>query len=217
MKKTIITLLFVMTSTVLSAQLNNTRWKGTLRGDDQQNVIFDFKKDTAVVYNTSDNSVVETMIYSVKDKVLTLNKIDGISDCDNSTPGKYRIVIDKDALYLVLLDDICSDRSNAIDSIKWIKLKDLPEAKVSSSILQQYTGEYELDASHHIFITLENDRLHAYGPNNNLPKSPLYAQSNTNFLLRVAGIEIDFVKNAKGEVVKFISHEDKDYELKKIK
>ena len=217
MKKTIVTLLLVMTSGVLLAQLSNTKWKGTLRGDNPQNVIFNFKKDTAVVYNLSDSSIVETMIYSVKDMVLTLNKIDGISDCDNSTPGKYRIGIVKDALYLTLLDDNCSDRSSAIDSLKWIKWIDRPEVKVSPTILQQYTGEYELDASHHIFITLENGRLHAYGPNNNLPKSPLYAYSNTTFFLRIAGVEIDFIKNEKGEVIKFISHEDKDYELKKIK
>jgi hypothetical protein len=216
MKKTIVTLLFVMFSCVLLAQLGNSRWKGTLRGDNPQSVIFDFKKDTTVVYTVSDSSIVETMTYTVKDMVLTLHKVDGISDCDNSTPGKYKISMVKDALYLTLLDDNCSDRSSAIDSIKWVKLKDLPEVKVSPSVLQQYTGEYELDAAHHIFITLENGRLYAYGPNNNLPKSPLYAQSNTTFFLKVAAVEIDFVKNAKGEVIKFITHEDKDYELKKI-
>ncbi|HTE26667.1 DUF3471 domain-containing protein [Flavitalea sp.] len=217
MKKTIVTLLFVMTSAFLLAQISNSRWKGTLRGDNPQNVIFDFKKDTAVVYTLSDSSIVETMTYSVKDLVLTLHKIDGISDCDNSTPGKYRIRIVNDVLYLTLLDDDCADRSSAIDSIKWVKWKNRPEVAVSNAILQQYTGEYELDAAHHIFITLENGRLHAYGPNNNLPKSPMYAQSNTTFFLKVAGVEIDFVKNAKGEVVKFISHEEKDHELKKIK
>lgn len=115
-------LLFVTASIPLLAQLSNSRWKGTLRGDNPQNVILDFRKDTAIVYTVSDSSHVETMIYSVKDMVLTLHKIDGISDCDNSTPGKYRIGIGKDTLYLKLLDDPCSDRSSAIDAVKWTKI-----------------------------------------------------------------------------------------------
>lgn len=126
MKKIIITLLFAMTSVPLLAQLSNSRWNGTLRGDNPQNVIFDFRKDTAIVYTVADSSIVETMVYSVKDMVLTLHKIDGISDCDNSTPGKYRIGIEKDTLYLRLLDDPCSDRSSAVDAVKWLKWKDRP-------------------------------------------------------------------------------------------
>jgi hypothetical protein len=217
MKKTIVTLFLVMTSTILFAQLSNSKWKGTLRGDNPQDVIFDFRKDTAVVYTLTDNSLVETMTYSVKDMVLTLLKVEGISDCDNSTPGKYKIGISNDALYLKLVEDRCDDRASAIDSIKWVKWTERPEAKVSTAVLQKYTGEYELDAAHHIFITLEDSRLHAFGPNNNLPKSPLYAQSDVNFFLKVAAVNIDFVKNDKGEVIKFISHAEKDYELKKIK
>ena len=118
-----------MTSVPLLAQLSNSRWKGTLRGDNPQNVIFDFRKDTAVVYTVADSSHVETMIYSVKDMVLTLNKINGISDCDNGTPGKYRIGIEKDAMYLKLLDDPCSDRSSAIDAVKWSKDYELKKIK----------------------------------------------------------------------------------------
>ena len=84
MKKTIVTLLLVMTSGILFAQLANSKWKGTLRGDNPQDVIIDFRKDTAVVYTVEDNSHVETMTYTVKDMVLSLMKIEGISDCGDA-------------------------------------------------------------------------------------------------------------------------------------
>ncbi len=210
-------LLLSLPSFSLFAQLKNSRWKGTIRGDNPRNVILDFRKDTVAVYTISDSSIVETMTYSAKDGVIVLQKIDGQSDCDNNVIGKYHFEIKAEVLYIRLLADPCDDRSSALDTTKWFRWKDHPEVNVDASILKKYVGEYEFDPGHRIIITLENGRLQAEGPNNNLPKSTLYAESNTKFFLKVAGVEIDFVKDSKGEVTKFISHEEKDYELKKIK
>jgi hypothetical protein len=33
----------------------------------------------------------------------------------------------------------------------------------------------------------------------------------------LAGVEFDFVKDANGKVIKFISHEEEDHDVKKIK
>jgi hypothetical protein len=217
MKKVIILLLLSLPSFSLLAQLGNSRWKGTIRGDEPRNVILDFHKDSLSVYTISDSSMVETMTYSAKDGVLALKKIEGQSDCDNSVIGKYGFEIKGDIMYVKLLEDPCNDRSFALDTTKWFRWKDHPEVKVNESVLKQYVGEYEFDAGHHIIITLENGRLQAEGPNNNLPKSTLYAESDSKFFLKIAGVEIDFVKNSKGEVIKLISHENEDYELKKIK
>lgn len=217
MNKVIILLLLSLPSFPLFAQLKNTRWKGTIHGDKPRNVILDFHKDSVALYTVSDSSIVERMTYSVKDGVIILDKIDGQSDCDNNVTGKYRFEIKGGILYIKLLADPCGDRSSALDSTKWFKWKNHAEVKVNESILKQYVGEYAFDAGHHIIISLENGRLQAEGPNNNLPKSTLFAESNTKFFLKVAGVEIDFVKDSKGEVTKFISREEKDYELKKIK
>jgi len=84
-------------------------------------------------------------------------------------------------------------------------------------LLKQYAGVYGLDPAHPITISLEQGILYAEGPNNGLPKSPFSAITESKFLLRVAGVEMDFIKDEKGNVIKIISHEDKDYELKRMK
>lgn len=217
MKKIMSLLTFLILSAPLFAQLENTRWKAKLIINEPINVIFNFKKDTLLVYTLADSTMIETMNYTKDDTSFTLKKIDGQSDCDNSTPGKYRFKIKNDSIKIKMITDDCYDRSSVIDNTTWIKWKEPVEAKVADDILQQYTGVYALDAAHPITITFENGHLYAEGPNNGLPKSTLIAESNTKFFLRIAGVEWDFIKDANGNVVKLISHEEKDYELKKIK
>ena len=208
---------FSIFSSSLFAQLDNTRWKATLIIDEPVNVIFDFKKDILSLYTVADSTMIETMNYTKDDTSFTLTKIDGQSDCDNSTPGKYRFKIKNGKIEIKMISDDCYDRSSVIDNTTWTKWKEPVEVKVNDAVLKQYVGVYELDDAHPISVTFEGGRLYAEGPNNGLPKSPLIAESNTKFFLRIAGVEWDFIKDANGNVVKLISHEEKDYELKKIK
>ncbi|HTQ64338.1 MAG TPA: DUF3471 domain-containing protein [Puia sp.] len=217
MKKIIFFSSVCILSFSVQAQLKNTRWKGTIKGDNPRNVILDFKNDGVSVYTVSDSEVVETMTYTMNDTSFTLKKIEGQSDCDNNTLGKYRFRKKKDSMFIKMISDACDDRSSALTETKWIKWKDHPEIKLSESVLKQYVGEYEFDAQHHLFITYENGSLYIEGPNNNLPKSRIYPETETRFFIKIAGVEIDFAKDAHGKVIKFISHEEKDYELKKIK
>jgi hypothetical protein len=217
MKQTFFILLSAVLSASAIAQLKNTRWKGTIKGDNPRNVILDFKKDTVVLYTVSDSEIVETMTYTASNATFTVKKIEGQSDCDNSTLGKYGFEIKGDKMFIKLITDVCSDRSSALDTTKWTKWKDHPEVKVSENILKKYIGVYELNPQHQLTITLENGRLFIEGPNNNLPKSSLTPESNTKFFLKIAGVEFDFVKDANGKVIKFISHEEQDYDVKKIK
>ena len=217
MKKITFFLLVSILSCSIRAQLSNTRWKGTIKGDNPRNVILDFKKEGVSVYTVSDSEMVETMTYTMNDTSFTLKKIEGQSDCDNNTLGTYRFRKSKDSMFVKMISDACDDRSSALNETKWIKWKDHPEIKLSEFDLKQYVGEYEFDAQHHIFITYENGSLYIEGPNNNLPKSRIYPETETKFFVKVAGVELDFVKDAHGKVVKFISHEEKDYELKKVK
>ena len=217
MKKILFILLTTIVSASAFAQLQHTRWKGTIKGDNPRNVILDFKKDTVVLYTVSDSEIVETMIYTASNATFTVQKIEGQSDCDNATPGKYGFEIKADKMLIKLIIDVCSDRSSALDTTKWTKWKDHPEVKVSENVLKQYVGVYEFNPQHQLTITLENGRLFIEGPSNNLPKSPLIPESNTKFFLKIAGVEFDFVKDASGKVIKFISHEEQDYDVKKIK
>ncbi|MEO6316164.1 MAG: hypothetical protein ABIU63_09460 [Chitinophagaceae bacterium] len=213
--------LFIVFSTLFTlssfAQLAHTKWKATIHTPDPKNVIFDFKKDTAVIYAVAGNDVIEVMTYSATGNSLTLTKINGESDCNDGSSGQYNFSIKSDSLFVALFKDECYDRSSAIDKTKWSKWKTYPGIKVDETILRQYTGVYARDQTHPILITLENGVLYAEGPNNNLPKSPFTPISASKFFLRIAGVEMDFIKDAKEKVVTLISHEETDIELKKIK
>jgi hypothetical protein len=217
MKKIFLSPLLVIVFLSTSAQIKNTRWKGTIKGDNPRNVIMDFKNDQVVIYTVFDSSIVETMNYVINENTFTVNKIDGQSDCDNKTPGKYSFTMEHGAMMVKLVNDPCDDRSSALNNTKWTKWKDHPEVKVDESILREYAGLYEFDPQHHLTITFEKGILFIEGPNNNLPKSPLVPESKTKFFLKIAGIELDFVKDASGKVIKFISHEEEDHDVKKIK
>jgi hypothetical protein len=199
------------------AQLSQTKWKTTLLLETPRNVIFDFNKDTLTVYTISDSTIVETMKFTDKDQVLTMLKISGQSDCDNTTPGKYKYTIDHDTIRVTMVSDDCQDRSSVVDGSKWFRWKEHKEVQVDAGILQHYEGTYELDASHRVLVSLDNGTLMMEAPDNNLPKLPLVPIGKDKFFLKVAGVEFDFVSDAEGKVVELISHEDKDYHLKKVK
>jgi len=200
-----------------NAQIINTKWKGNILGDNPRVVMLDFKKDKFDIFTVSDSSLVETMSLVVDKNIFTVKKIDGQSDCDNLVVGKYEYSIRKDSMFIKKISDDCDDRSSALDNTKWAKWKNYVFIKVDESILKQYVGVYQLDANHQVTIGFENGGLYMESATNNLPKVPIYAISKTKFFLKIAAVEVDFVKDASGRVVKFISHEEKDYELKKIR
>ena len=209
MKKSIVVFILAIFTTTVFAQLENTQWKTRVTIDNPVNVIFDFKKDTVTLYNLADSSTIEIMSYTTNDSSFTLFKIDGQSDCDNSTPGKYSFTIKNDSMFMKLISDDCDDRSSVINNTEWKKWKERANVKVDDDILKQYTGVYELDEAHPITITFESGNLYAEGPNNGLPKSILTAEGNSRFYLRIADAEFDFVRGPNGNVIKLISHEEK--------
>ena len=123
MKKIIFILLATFLLKPAIAQLKNTKWEAAIKGDNPRNTILDFEKDTVILYATSNNEIIETMTYILKGNTFTVKKIEGQSDCDNSTPGKYGFEIKGDKMLIKLISDECSDRSSALDITKWTKLK----------------------------------------------------------------------------------------------
>jgi hypothetical protein len=217
MKKIIIVLLAVLISISGFSQLKNTRWKGTVKGDNPRNVILDFKSDTVLLYTVSDSELVERMTYTATGTAFMVKKIDGQSDCDNDSPGTYNFSLQNGKMLITLSKDQCADRYTALDSTIWINWKDHPAVKVSENILKEYVGVYEFNPQHQLLVTLDKGVLSIEGPNNKLPKSPLSPEGKTRFFLKIAGVELDFVKDANGKVVKMISHEEVDHVLKKVK
>jgi hypothetical protein len=120
MKKITLLLLVTISALVSHAQLAKTKWKGTLQLDNPLEVIFDFGKDSLFVYTVADNSALETMIFTDSDKILTIKKVFGQSDC-NETEGKYKYEIKNDELILTLVSDECTGRSSVLNNSKWGK------------------------------------------------------------------------------------------------
>jgi CubicO group peptidase (beta-lactamase class C family) len=84
--------------------------------------------------------------------------------------------------------------------------------------LKRYVGKYEFDKKHHAHITLENGQLHMEAPEGGLPKSPLFAEDQTNFYLKVINARIEFVKDASGNIIELIAHYNGKHEVcKKVK
>jgi len=78
--------------------------------------------------------------------------------------------------------------------------------KLPADVLKKYTGRYDFDKKHHVYITLENDTLQMETPQGGLPKSPLFAQDETNFYLKIIDARIEFVKDASANISELISH-----------
>jgi CubicO group peptidase (beta-lactamase class C family) len=90
--------------------------------------------------------------------------------------------------------------------------------KLSDDVLKKYIGQYDFDKKHHVYVTLENNQLQIEAPQGGLPKSPLFAEDETNFYLEVINARIEFVKDANGNITKLIAHYNgKDEVCKKVK
>ena len=106
-----------------SAQFSNTRWKGVINSNGELPVIWTFKKTSLDVVSLPDSALVESMTYKTASGFLFITKVNGTSDCDSSTVGKYSYRIKKDSLFLKSIDDACSQRSDAISEKALIKIK----------------------------------------------------------------------------------------------
>jgi CubicO group peptidase (beta-lactamase class C family) len=90
--------------------------------------------------------------------------------------------------------------------------------KLSNDVLKNYIGQYNFDKKHHVYITLENEQLQMEAPQGGLPKSPLFANDETNFYLKIINARIEFVKDASRNITELIAHYNgKDEVCKKVK
>jgi CubicO group peptidase (beta-lactamase class C family) len=79
-------------------------------------------------------------------------------------------------------------------------------APVDPKIFDDYVGQYQSDSDHIIItITNENGKLMAQ-PSGGL-KAELFAESETDFFLKLAPVQIKFVKDAQGKVTGLVLHQ----------
>ncbi|MBV9961988.1 MAG: serine hydrolase [Parafilimonas sp.] len=111
-----------------------------------------------------------------------------------------------------------STNISAIIFHKPYKLMSNISVKLPDSFLKKYVGRYDFDKKHHAYVSLENGQLQIEAPQGGLPKSPLYAEDETNFYLKIINARIEFVKDASGNITELIAHYNgKDEVCKKVK
>jgi hypothetical protein len=119
MQKSLMFFIFItLFSGAVKAQFANSKWTGVMRLSNEVNISFVFGKDTLTVFNLDENSIVETMTFSVANSTLTVYKVSGQSDCSNSTIGKYQYEIMDNVMVLKIVDDVCDDRSEVLNNLK---------------------------------------------------------------------------------------------------
>lgn len=89
------------------------------------------------------------------------------------------------------------------------------EIKVDAKVLAAYVGEYQLAPNFIITITQEGDQLYAQATGQ--PRFELFAESATEFFLKVVDAQTTFVRDDKGQVTHLILHQGGDKQAKKIK
>ncbi|HVT38877.1 MAG TPA: serine hydrolase [Gemmatimonadaceae bacterium] len=80
------------------------------------------------------------------------------------------------------------------------------EIALDPAMLDRYVGDYELVPSFHIVITREGAALFAQATDQ--PKFQLFAESETNFFLKVVDAQVTFVKDAGGAATTLVLHQN---------
>ena len=90
------------------------------------------------------------------------------------------------------------------------------EIEVAETILEQYTGEYQVGPSFILTVVKEGKKLFARGPGQ--PNQELYGESDTKFYLKTMPIGLEFHRDNTGKVQKLMIHQgEKITEALKIK
>lgn len=79
------------------------------------------------------------------------------------------------------------------------------EIEVAPGVLEAYVGTYRLDAETELVVTLEEGRLFVEPTGQG--RYPLFAESESDFFLRVANVQITFTKDATGAVDGLVLHQ----------
>lgn len=94
--------------------------------------------------------------------------------------------------------------------------KERKEIKVGTKVLDTYVGEYQLAPNFVITISREGDRL--FGHPTGQAKLELFAETETDFFLKVVDAQLTFVKDANGQVTHLVLHQNNaNQPAKKIK
>lgn len=89
-------------------------------------------------------------------------------------------------------------------------------ARIDTQIYDLYTGKYRIKEN--VFITITRQKDHLFAEVSGQEKIEIFPESATEFFVKAIDIQLRFMKNEQGKVVKLILHQwGKDYPAVKIK
>lgn len=104
------------------------------------------------------------------------------------------------------LNPINADLSAIILNKPYEVLKEHENKILPDEVLKKYTGKYEFDKKHPVYITLKDRQLYMEAPKGGLPASPLFAEDETNFYLKIINARIEFTKDVTGNIISLTAH-----------
>ena len=123
MKKILFLLIALIGFKFTNAQFANTSWKGLYKVPDPTEMILQFKTDTLLLNDPENETVVETMNYSISGDTLVFTKLNGSSSCGEEK-GVYKLAIKDNKLFMTVIDDPCYDRVAAMPDEALMKVED---------------------------------------------------------------------------------------------
>jgi hypothetical protein len=99
--------------------------------------------------------------------------------------------------------------------------KDLNHSKViktvtvADSVLQSYTGQYELAPKFILTITKEGNNL--FGQATGQGKLQIFPETQSKFFLKTVDAEVEFIKDDKGQVTKLVLYQNGAHDAKRVK
>jgi D-alanyl-D-alanine-carboxypeptidase/D-alanyl-D-alanine-endopeptidase len=84
--------------------------------------------------------------------------------------------------------------------------KQRQEVKVDAAVLEKYTGRYQLAPNFIITVTRDGDQLYAQATDQ--PRFEIFAESPTEFFLKVVDAQLTFVVDANGRATSLVLHQN---------
>ncbi len=141
--------------------------------------------------------------------------IDGFNSNITRIPEEDAVIIMINNVNTPFLEPVNRDIIAALLGKPYNLPKDRKAVSVPESILQSYTGVYELTPTFKITVTLENGSLKAQATGQS--EFDLFAETNERFFLKVVDAQITFVKDNDGKVTGLVLHQNgNDMPAKKV-
>jgi CubicO group peptidase (beta-lactamase class C family) len=87
---------------------------------------------------------------------------------------------------------------------------------VTDTVLESYTGKYELAPN--FILTISREGNHLYGQATGQDKSEIFPETQNKFFLKTTqSIELEFIKDDKGEISKLVLYQNGVHDAKKLK